>query len=57
MLAVTSQNYVYVNDLSSAEHVRSQLAGRFTDYNENTPHKELQMGSLREYLREAKPAA
>ncbi|RYF46307.1 MAG: hypothetical protein EOO38_14360 [Cytophagaceae bacterium] len=51
------RDYVYVNDLSSAEHVRSQLTGWFTDYNENAPHKGLQMRSPREYLRETKPAA
>lgn len=51
------RDYVYVNDLSSAAIVRQQLASWFEDYNQNAPHKGLQMQSPREYLAKAKSAS
>ena len=45
------RDYVYVNDLSSAERVLAQLPSWFKDYNENAPHKALGMLSPREYLK------
>lgn len=45
------RDYVYVNDLSSAQRVREQLPTWFKDYNENAPHKGLGMMSPREYRR------
>ena len=45
------RDYVYVNDLRSAEHVRRQLEAWFRDYNENAPHKGLRMQSPNSYLR------
>lgn len=44
------RDYVYVNDLSSAQTVREQLFAWFDDYNNYAPHKGLQMRSPRQYL-------
>lgn len=46
------RDYVYINDLSSAQRVRDQLPGWFKDYNENAPHKGLGMLSPREYRKQ-----
>ena len=46
------RDYVYVNQLPSADEVIAQLPGWFADYNEIHPHKGLGMRSPREYLRE-----
>lgn len=46
------RDYVYVNDLSSADRVREQLQSWFDDYNKNAPHKALGMKSPKEYRRE-----
>lgn len=46
------RDYVYLNELNSAEYVISQLATWFEDYNENAPHKGLKMKSPREFRRE-----
>lgn len=43
------RDYVYVNDLSSADKVREQIAEWFEDYNEKAPHKALGQMSPREY--------
>jgi transposase InsO family protein len=45
------RDYVYVNQLPSADEVIAQLPGWFADYNEIHPHKGLGMRSPREYLR------
>lgn len=45
------RDYVYVNDISSSDSVKSQLAKWFYDYNENAPHKGLGMMSPRLYRR------
>jgi len=45
------RDYAYVNDLSSADRVREQIAGWFEDYNEKAPHKALDLKSPREYRR------
>lgn len=46
------RDYVYLNELNSAEYVISQLSAWFEDYNENAPHKGLRMKSPREFRRE-----
>lgn len=43
------RDYVYINDLSSAQRVRAQLNGWFEDYNNIAPHKALGMTAPREY--------
>jgi putative transposase len=43
------RDYVYLNELYSAEYVIHQLAGWFEDYNEKAPHKGLKMKSPREF--------
>ena len=43
------RDYVYLNDLHSAEYVIHQLRSWFTDYNEKAPHKGLKMKSPREF--------
>jgi transposase InsO family protein len=45
------RDYVYVNQLPSADEVIAQLPGWFADYIEIHPHKGLGMRSPREYLR------
>ena len=45
------RDYVYLNELSSARYVISQLELWFEDYNENAPHKGLRMKSPREFRR------
>ena len=44
------RDYVWLGDLSSAKRVMAQLPGWFEDYNENAPHKGLNMMSPREYI-------
>ena len=46
------RDYVYLNDLKSAQSVLEKLAGWFADYNENAPHKGLKMKSPNQYRRE-----
>jgi transposase InsO family protein len=43
------RDYVYINDLSSAEKVRGQIAVWFEDYNNHAPHKALKMMTPRQY--------
>jgi putative transposase len=43
------RDYVYVNELWTAQSVLAQLPAWFEDYNENAPHKGLKMKSPREY--------
>jgi transposase InsO family protein len=43
------RDYVYVNELWTAQSVLAQLPTWFEDYNENAPHKGLKMKSPREY--------
>lgn len=43
------RDYVYVNELWTAEHVLDQLPAWFADYNEVAPHKALKMKSPREF--------
>ena len=45
------RDYVYLNDVSSARAVLSQLPAWFADYNENHPHKGLRMLSPRQFRR------
>lgn len=47
------RDYVYVNDLSTADRVRQQLPQWFEDYNENAPHKALKMNAPRQYRRQS----
>jgi len=51
------RDYVWLGDLSSAEKVMEQLPGWFRDYNENAPHKGLNMMSPRQYIRSRSSAA
>jgi putative transposase len=46
------RDYVYVNNLDSAQAVLVQLSCWFEDYNENAPHKGLKMKSSRQYRQE-----
>jgi hypothetical protein len=48
---------VWFGDLSSAQSVMKQLPFWFEDYNNNAPHKELEMKSPRECLNNLKLAA
>lgn len=50
------RDYVWLNNLSSADKVREQLAAWFEDYNENAPHKALKMLSPRQYRRKINQA-
>ena len=45
------RDYVYLADVSDAETVLAQLDGWFADYNENHPHKGLNMLSPRQFRR------
>ena len=45
------RDYVYMNELPYAVTVMEQLPGWFEDYNDNHPHKGLNMRSPREYRR------
>ena len=45
------RDYVYMNELPDAVTVMEQLPGWFEDYNENHPHKGLNMRSPRKYRR------
>jgi putative transposase len=45
------RDYVYLNELHDAQTVMKQLDGWFNDYNENAPHKGLNMKSPREFRR------
>jgi putative transposase len=45
------QDYVYVNELWTAENVVKMIPDWVEDYNENHPHKGLKMKSPREFLR------
>ena len=47
------QDYVYFGDLKDARTVMAQLPGWFEDYNENAPHKGLNMMSPRQFLRKS----
>jgi putative transposase len=51
------RDYVWLGDLSSAEKVMEQLPFWFTDYNENAPHKGLNMLSPRQYIHSRSNAA
>tara|TARA_B100000212_G_C27333863_1_gene515947 strand:+ start:504 stop:1268 length:765 start_codon:yes stop_codon:yes gene_type:complete len=51
------RDYVWLGDLSSAKRVMEQLPDWFNDYNENAPHKGLNMMSPREYIRDRRLAA
>lgn len=44
------RDYVWLGDLSSAYAVMKQLPAWFEDYNQNAPHKGLQMMSPRQYI-------
>jgi putative transposase len=44
-------DYVYVHDRLDAQLVLAQPPWWFEDYNENHPHKGLQMKSPREFMR------
>jgi putative transposase len=46
------RDYIYVNELLSADHVLNKLETWFEDYNENAPHKGLNMKSPREFIRQ-----
>ena len=45
------RDYVYLNQLDNPSMVLRQLSGWFDDYNENAPHKGLNMRSPREFRR------
>lgn len=45
------RDYVYNHDRPDARTVLAQLAAWFEDYNEEHPHKGLQMRSAREFIR------
>lgn len=51
------RDYVWLGDLSCAQRVMEQLPGWFEDYNENAPHKGLNMMSPRQYIRTSRLAA
>lgn len=51
------RDYVYINDLSSAQRVREQLDHWFEDYNNVAPHKALKMKSPRHYRKESQRLA
>jgi len=51
------RDYVWLGDLSSAKRVMEQLPAWFEDYNENAPHKGLEMRAPREYIRGCGKAA
>lgn len=51
------RDYVWLGDLSAAERVMDQLPAWFEDYNENAPHKGLNMLSPRQYIRSCSNAA
>ena len=51
------RDYVWLGDLSYADKVMQQLPLWFDDYNENAPHKGLNMLSPREYIRTSSSAA
>lgn len=46
------RDYVYVNDLPDAQTVLAQLPLWFNDYNDNAPHKGLNMNSPRQFMRQ-----
>jgi len=45
------RDYVYLHEIDDAETLIKQLPGWFDDYNENSPHKGLNMKSPREFIR------
>jgi putative transposase len=45
------RDYVYLHEIDDAETLIKQLPGWFDDYNENAPHKGLNMKSPREFIR------
>lgn len=47
------RDYVYLSDLSDTQTVMAQLQTWFDDYNQNAPHKGLNMRSPKQFLREA----
>jgi transposase InsO family protein len=52
------RDYVYIHDRPDARTVLAQLSRWFEDYNENHPHKALQLKSPREFIRShQQPAA
>ena len=52
------RDYVYIHDRPDARTVLTQLSQWFEDYNENHPHKALQLKSPREFIRShQQPAA
>lgn len=51
------RDYAWLGDLSSARKVMEQLPDWFEDYNENAPHKGLNMLPPREYIRNRSLAA
>ena len=52
------RDYVYIHDRPDGRTVLAQLSRWFEDYNENHPHKALQMKSPREFIRSSQqPAA
>jgi len=52
------RDYVYIHDRPDARTVLAQLSRWFEDYNENHPHKALQLKSPREFIRSSQqPAA
>lgn len=46
------RDYIYLNELFSADYVLKKLNDWFEDYNENAPHKGLNMKSPREFIRQ-----
>lgn len=51
------RDYVWLGDLASAEKVMEQLPRWFDDYNNNAPHKGLNMMSPRQYIQNCSIAA
>ena len=47
------RDYVYVNELFTAEHVLTKLQAWFEDYNNHAPHKGLNMLSPRQFRQKA----
>jgi transposase InsO family protein len=45
------RDYVYIHDRSDGRTVLAQLSRWYEDYNENHPHKALQLKSPREFIR------
>lgn len=51
------RDYMWLGDLSCSKRVIEQLPGWFKDYNENAPHKGLNMMSPRQYIQKSRLAA